>query len=333
MTMSPVDVTVFDATSLDHYWHLAKLVSAATGMSVSAGELQAGDAQLPRRDDVALDEDGRLVGFARRRVLAAHDGETIGTAVAWRAPWTPPGSLASDLVIVPERPERDAAMRAMLDDLAGWGRRLGASALLGVVDDRLTDRVRLLQDLGYAIDAHVVEGRVSDVQSRALAWREAFAASAGELNLAFITLDRTDRSHADRQLYSLFQRTLPDNPGHVDEIPDFDTWYADSIGAPDARADWVFLAYDKEDLAGVCLMLPADEPGTAYVEYTGVDRRWRGRGLAKALKTWAAATVASEGIGTLVTEWEVSNTPIARANASFGFTISGGHYRVIRRLG
>jgi GNAT superfamily N-acetyltransferase len=312
------------------YAPLAALLTAAGGEPVDPAVLRDQDAALPPKDALGRDDRGLLTGFARRRFLAWQGAHLVGTAVAWRAPWTRPGSLASDLAVVPGNPESEAIAASLLASLHSWGVAIGASEIMGVADDRQHDRLATLQDTGFRIDAHIVEGRLAASPGRQAAWQARLDSWRTGSPLRFTTLAGHDSESMRRQLHALYQRTLADNPGHVDTVPGYEQWVADALAS---RTDWVFLALDGTDISGVCAVVPSDEPGVAYVDYTGVDRPWRGQGVAGALKAYAALAVVEDGATSLVTEWDLRNIPIARANERFGFTVTNGHYRVIAPLG
>ncbi|WP_433238058.1 N-acetyltransferase family protein [Streptosporangium sp. CA-135522] len=80
------------------------------------------------------------------------------------------------------------------------------------------------------------------------------------------------------------------------------------------------------------LLLTTEDPHTAYVDYTGVTRDWRGRGIARALKQVAAQRLEGFGIRRLRTEVEASNAAMLAVNAQFGYTMGRGRYRVVKPI-
>jgi ribosomal protein S18 acetylase RimI-like enzyme len=66
---------------------------------------------------------------------------------------------------------------------------------------------------------------------------------------------------------------------------------------PEARQDLWFVAWDGDEVAGVCLCADHEsgEPGFGWVEILGVRRPWRRRGLGEALLRHAFRAFALEG--------------------------------------
>jgi RimJ/RimL family protein N-acetyltransferase len=62
---------------------------------------------------------------------------------------------------------------------------------------------------------------------------------------------------------------------------------------------------------------------------TGVKRRWRGRGVAGALKRAQIAWAKEQGFERLQTQNEIRNEPIRRLNERLGYRVAAG--RVIVR--
>jgi GNAT superfamily N-acetyltransferase len=311
------------------YPALAAQLTSCAGDPIDPGTLAAQDAELPPHDLPSRNGDNLLTGFARRRFLAWRGNAPVGTAVAWRAPWTRPGSLASELTVPDDSPDAEGTASILLETLRTWGSELGAREIMAELDDRRTDRLATMQAGNYAIDAHIVEGRLDLEPAHVREWQDWLAGWRARPAVQVLPLSERDTPATRQQLHALYQRTLPDNPGHVDAVPDYAQWASEAL---ETRLDWIFLALEGDEVAGVCAVVPTGEPGVAYVDYTGVDRRWRRRGVASALKAHAALTVTRDGATRLVTEWDVSNVPIARANAQFGFAVETGHYRLVARL-
>lgn len=72
--------------------------------------------------------------------------------------------------------------------------------------------------------------------------------------------------------------------------------------------------------------------GFLFVGYTGVDPRFRGRGLAKQLKQRAHLDAAAAGARVSRTDNEENNAGIRRVNRELGYQISYGTYRLRRPL-
>lgn len=210
----------------------------------------------------------------------------------------------------------------LAEELAGWARTAGAKRLLGELADSEPARLEQLSDHGWRVDAHI---------------RTATAELTGSSHprppaiegIAFTTVTTSTVPNPLEQLYDLYRETLRDNPGFIDELPGFDAWRAETLEGPHSKPEWVFTAEHRGQIVGVTAVEATDDPHNAYVDYTGVVKAWRGRGLARALKVGAAAQLAASGIRRLETEVDASNTPMLAVNTSLGYLLGPGHYRMV----
>ncbi len=317
------------------YPALADLLTAdGTEPPVSAAELRGRDAALPAEDRLTTDDRGRLTGHGRvRLVQPGPTGDLLAYATAWRAPWTPPGDLASFVVSAPGR--APAWLLPLHDGLEHWARQVGASRLLGELPDGHEepetdgrDSASLLTGLllgrGYRVDAHV--------RSATAALGRQPPAPRTPPGLALDTLATTVAPDPERQLHALYRETLRDNPGFADALPDFDRWRAETLATPGARPDWVFTAECADRIVGVTVVHATPDPQACHVDYTAVLRPWRGRGLARALKLHAARHLVGHGVLTVHTEVEVGNVPMVAVNTALGYRWGPGHRRMVKEL-
>jgi GNAT superfamily N-acetyltransferase len=92
------------------------------------------------------------------------------------------------------------------------------------------------------------------------------------------------------------------------------------------REPWQgLLLLDGDDVAGITLAFPREEPGEANTAFTGVRRAWRGRGLSAPLKAAHARVLRDRGFRVLRTQTMEHNAAILRANARLGFRVTGGY--------
>ncbi|MFI5532078.1 GNAT family N-acetyltransferase [Kitasatospora sp. NPDC051853] len=297
-------------------------LSALLGLSLP--ELIDQERQFPASEALVPDAPtGLLAGHGRTQVLAlTADGVALGYGTAWRAPWTPPGDVASRLV-----GGGDAVLDGLAAALEGWARSAGASRLLGEVPDSSPELLRILLRRGHRADAHL---RLAE----AVLAPEPLPAPPRSDGIRLETLaDAPDPSRAAHALHRLYRETLPDNPGFVDALPGFADWRAEVLDGPGCRPDWILLARSGEELAGVTAVQQTGHPGVAHVSYTAVRRPWRGRGLARTLKLTAAHHLALAGVRRLRTEVEGANSPMLAVNSTLGYhPVPGGHHRTVLEL-
>ncbi|MFF8770895.1 GNAT family N-acetyltransferase [Kitasatospora sp. NPDC015120] len=316
------------------YPALAELLSAEGPAAVTVAELRERDAALPGADALSTDPRGRLTGHGRvRLVQPGPSGDLLAYATAWRAPWTPPGDLASLAVSAPGR--APAWLLPLYDGLERWARGIGASRLLGEFPDEeaepgsthgtcRSDLTGLLLGRGYRVDAHV-RSAVGPVGTHLPAPRVPPGLCLG-------TLAGTTAAEPERQLHHLYRETLRDNPGFADALPDFERWRAEALDGPGGRPDWVFTAESMGRIVGASVVHAVPDPRACRIDYTGVLRAWRGRGLARALKLHAARHLAGHGVRTAHTEVEAGNVPMVALNTALGYRWGPGHRRLVKEF-
>ncbi|MFJ9950412.1 GNAT family N-acetyltransferase [Kitasatospora sp. NPDC091207] len=304
------------------YPPLARLLSATGARPVTPAALRAQDAELPAQGSLFAGPGGALTGFGRIRLVApGADDELLAYATAWRAPWTPPGDVASRVVgsagLPPER------LLPLTDVLESWARGAGARRLLGELPDTGKPFLRLLTARGHRIDAHV---------RTATATLDALRPATPPPGIRFATLATTTAPQPALQLYRLYRETLSDTPDFTDALPDYDRWYAEAVAGEGCRPDWVFTAECAGRIVGVSAARTTGDPHICRIDYTGVLRPWRRRGLARALKTFAAHRLTTHRVRTARTEISAANRPMIAVNTALGYRWGPGHYRLVKDL-
>lgn len=94
----------------------------------------------------------------------------------------------------------------------------------------------------------------------------------------------------------------------------------------------MFTAEAAGRIVGVTAVRETADPRVCHIDYTGVLRPWRGRGLARALKLHAAHHLAALGVRTAHTEVEASNAPMVAVNSALGYRWGPGHRRLVKLL-
>ncbi len=147
------------------------------------------------------------------------------------------------------------------------------------------------------------------------AWRERLA----ESGLRLSTFAEAGDSEANRRrLFDLTERVSEDIP-YPDGRPRFT--FEDMVKyfqAPGFSADALFIAVDGERWVGLTgLFTPEGRP--AYTFLTGVERDYRGRGVARALKLASVAHAQGRGIAAMRTTNDTVNTAILTLNDRLGY--------------
>lgn len=109
-------------------------------------------------------------------------------------------------------------------------------------------------------------------------------------------------------------------------------WRKEALPEDCSPEKWVFIALDGDRFIGVSTLFSTEESGVLYTDYTGVDRHYRGRGIAKALKLLSIQTAINDGAHTMTTETEAGNEAMQQLNRGLGNVSGKGHYRIRKAL-
>lgn len=112
----------------------------------------------------------------------------------------------------------------------------------------------------------------------------------------------------------------------------FEVWRRDALPEGRTSPELVFLAADGDQLVGVSTLFSTEDPVVCYTDYTGVDRNYRGRGIARALKERSIMAAQALGARHMVTETEASNVSMRQLNLRMGYKVTSGTYRIMKRL-
>jgi len=130
-----------------------------------------------------------------------------------------------------------------------------------------------------------------------------------------------DRPELAQGMYEVSLETYPDIPGFEDdELESFEDWLAHDMQGSGDRPEATFVAVAGDEVVGYAkFSLTAAQPTIAHHDISGVKRAWRGRGVARALKTAQIRWAIANGYTELRTRNEERNEPIRRLNASLGY--------------
>ena len=129
-------------------------------------------------------------------------------------------------------------------------------------------------------------------------------------------VSRAERADLVEALYDVGAEAVEDIPGEPGR-PTYEQWRAIEIDRPTREPELFFIALAGEQPVGYATM---DNYGVdAYHGLTAVVRRWRGRGVATALKHAQIAKAKDAGFRRLVTASEERNAPMRNLNEKLGY--------------
>jgi RimJ/RimL family protein N-acetyltransferase len=112
-------------------------------------------------------------------------------------------------------------------------------------------------------------------------------------------------------------RDIPTTVPHKDLA--FDVWCGMYFENPGVRKDRFWIARLGDEVVGMSLIEYPPERGVPTTEYTGTSPRYRGRGIARALKYETIEQAIELGVQRVRTDNDSENAPILHINAEMGY--------------
>jgi len=264
--------------------------------------------------------------------LAAVDGRPVG--------W---GALCSELHGQPLAPGRRHLELHVAPGSRrrGIGRRLVAALLAAAPGTRVLSAAVAADDLTaqrfaaqigfrpeYQMLACTLDLPGYDLQP----WLPAVPRTAAATGLAFSTLAAAaDRKATARELWELDHRLSADVPEWSGVVVPFARYCAENLSGPGFDPAGVLLAYGGGRAVGMAATA-CDGDGGGYTWFTGVERAWRGRGVARALKVLTIAWAQAAGLTRLTCHNNSSSAGIVGLNRRLGYRIDPGSLYLLREL-
>jgi len=109
---------------------------------------------------------------------------------------------------------------------------------------------------------------------------------------------------------------VPTTVPHV--VPTFDE-FMKWLGSPGLRPDRIWIARDGDDIVGISQLAYPPVRGVVSTDWTGMARKARGRGIARALKCETLVQAIALGVDRVRTDNDSTNAPILHLNESMGY--------------
>ncbi|HEX7023168.1 MAG TPA: GNAT family N-acetyltransferase [Trueperaceae bacterium] len=283
-------------------------------------------------------EDLRFVdrAYGQCDVLHRHvlerDGQLVGASL-YATEHTGIGQYRMDLVVDPREnlePLGDRLYHCVMQCL----KPLNANALIVRIREDWSEWLRFYHERGFAELERMWESRldVGAFDPTSFVWAPARAAAEG---ITFKTLaELPDDERTRRRLYETVVELLHDVPQREPHnIWPFEVWQERYWNHPNRSPESHFLAFARDELAGVSELRKSKEPGRLDTGLTGVRRPWRRQGIALSLKLLAVAYAKRQGARIITTQNHTINRPMLSINEAMGFVKQPAWIRLKRLLG
>jgi len=236
-----------------------------------------------------------------------------------------------ELTVAPERRRQGVGGR-LYDEQVRFMRAHGATRLEAETPDNLPEGLRFAEQRGFVVNRHIYESTLDLATFDETPFAGAIA-TAQASGIRFTSLANLgDTEEAQRRLYAINRAYCFDIPGRDETFEPFEEWRKFVCGASWYRPDGQVVALDTthdDAWVGMAAIGIFPETNSAYHMITGVDRAYRGRGLALALKLLVLRCARRYGVARARTNNDSLNAPILAINRRLGYQSQPGHYTLI----
>jgi GNAT superfamily N-acetyltransferase len=276
------------------------------------------------------DKDGQRLGDFNQRYAAFWENNLVGYGHVYHAASSVAGRFTFSLII-DEAYRKRGFGQSFYEYLLASAKDAGAAMLISECLESSPESLRFAEKQGFFIRSHVFASVLDLADFDMSQWQDSLKkAETGGIRFSSLA-DEGFTEDAQCKLYELNVRLAKDNPSS-DGLwnPSFEQFKADIYDSDwfDPKAQ--LLAIDNERFVGLSAV-GFEDGGAAFTTFTGVDREYRGRGIAQALKVLAANYAKEKGATRLTTDNDSKNDAMLAVNTKLGYQRQKGIY-VLRKL-
>jgi GNAT superfamily N-acetyltransferase len=251
-------------------------------------------------------------GPGRVDLVARLDGRIVGSAGCQPDRWSPSsGAAFAAAGVLPELRRRGIGTR-LAHAVSQHARALGKDALLVGVWEDDNDGLSFVRNRGFE--------EVARMRVVTLALEELDEVPVPDVPPGVSIERMVDGDALRRELYDVaceVELDVPSVSGAELTVPPFEDWERRSFKT--LLPEHSFVARAGGEIIGYATLAHTADPRVAFHEMTAVRRAWRGRGLARALKTAQILSAREAGLRELGAMNETSNAPMRAVNARLGY--------------
>ena len=266
----------------------------------------------------------------RRSVATTPDGAIVAYSGVLHESWKPTGWFLVWVMVDPTM-RRQGIGAQVYDDALQFASQHRAQVLESEVCDDDPAALHFAQQRGFEIERHVYHSilPLTDFDDRPFAGVIEKVAAQG---IRFTTLlAEGDTEQARRKLHALNYQAVHDDPANTSgTFSDFDEFNRVISGGSWFNPAGQILAVDGDRYVGLAAVGAVENTNAMQNLITGVDRDYRGRGIAQALKLLTVYYAQAMGADTITTNNDSQNGPMLAINRRLGYIPQPGVYRLIR---
>jgi RimJ/RimL family protein N-acetyltransferase len=155
---------------------------------------------------------------------------------------------------------------------------------------------------------------------------------ANGIEITTLAAQGADDERLLRELHELESRTERDMPTTEESDTDpYERWIEHALHLEGRSPDWFWIALDGSRPVGLARLSHRDDR-SAYNLYTGVDRSYRGRGIAKALKLGTVQWARENGVRYIYTDNDSENHAMLSINVALGYELLPDAVEVLKEI-
>ena len=268
-----------------------------------------------------------------RRQMAALDseGDVIGYNDCAHRPYMLPGSFQVEVVVLPEY-RRQGIGAQLFQDALTFAQTEHATRLESHVRDHDPDWLCFAQARGFQVERHIFESTL-DLATFDETRFAGVIESVQAQGVHFFTLAEIGNTEENqRRLYDLNKRNALDIPGRDPTFSRFEDFQKHVFGASWFRPEGQILAADRDRWIGLTAIGYFAQTNSTYNMFTGVERDYRGRKIALALKLLATRFARELSAVYVRTNNDSENAPILAINQKLGYKPAPGYFKCVKVL-
>ena len=256
------------------------------------------------------------------REIALLDGVPVGFTEYEHRPWSKMPERFAELhaAILPAA-SSPGRLHALFDHLEERARSDGARTVSAWAWEWNADRISLLERRGYH-----EERRERYWELDLVAGRDRITAMAAESRarmvregVRLLTLAEDVDPKKFEKLKRMSDEAESDVPTTVPWVPidmdEFMEWFE----SPALHKDRIWIAREGDDIVGISQLTYPPVRGPVATDWTGMARKARGRGIARALKCETLTQAIALGVESVRTDNDSTNAPILHINETMGY--------------
>ena len=222
----------------------------------------------------------------------------------------------------------------MYDHLIERAHTNGVKRLLSEIHERHTESLEFALRRGFTRTGHGERLSRLDIRTANLDGYVGIEERLRDDGIRIVTLAEhgTEDETFMRALYDMDTASHSDVPGSEPFVPlPYDDWKRRAVFGPGRSPEWTWVALDGDRPVGLARLQRKGE-NNAFNAYTGVDRAYRGRGIARALKLRTVEWSRENGVDYHYTGNDTENSRMLAINISLGYQPLGAMIEVARDL-